>query len=219
MSKKGEPDCYLYFFLIFIYYFSCVGSQLWLTQPSLQHKNTQLWLMGSSSPTRNQTCTSCIGSTESQPLDHQGSPYLYFYSCAIIALEGQANYLKSQRNRRLIKASKQPIKVQIKEKSSPGDGKSQIWMVLVSENTWFEAKGSGLSGGRSTFSVSLGLLADSSQLDPITAPSKTWVSHSQMRSGNKWPLGSFGSHPLYFYRVNISKCTCTVGALPGVDRG
>ena len=33
--------------------------------------------VGSSSPTRDQTQAPCIGSTESYPLDHQGSPYIY----------------------------------------------------------------------------------------------------------------------------------------------
>ena len=31
-----------------------------------------------SSPRRDQTCAPCIGSTESKPLDHQGSPWFYF---------------------------------------------------------------------------------------------------------------------------------------------
>ena len=35
--------------------------------------------MGSSSPTRDRTQASCIGSTESYPLRHQGSPALPFY--------------------------------------------------------------------------------------------------------------------------------------------
>ena len=35
---------------------------------------SQLWYMGSSSQTRSQTWAPCIGSSESQPLDHQGSP-------------------------------------------------------------------------------------------------------------------------------------------------
>ena len=34
---------------------------------------------GSSSPTRNRTRASCIGSTESYPLDHQGSPGNLFF--------------------------------------------------------------------------------------------------------------------------------------------
>ena len=39
----------------------------------------QLWHVGSSSLTRDQTCTPCIGSVESQPLDHQRSPILVDY--------------------------------------------------------------------------------------------------------------------------------------------
>ena len=48
------------FFLIFIYLFGCSGSQL-------QH-------VGSSSLTRDRTWAPCTGSSESQPLDHQGIP-------------------------------------------------------------------------------------------------------------------------------------------------
>ena len=39
----------------------------------LQLENTQLQLVGSSSPTRDQTWAPCFGSLESYPLDHQGS--------------------------------------------------------------------------------------------------------------------------------------------------
>ena len=49
-----------FFFFNFIYLFGCSGSQL-------QH-------VGSSSLTRDQTWAPCAGSSESQLLDHQGSP-------------------------------------------------------------------------------------------------------------------------------------------------
>ena len=39
---------------------------------------TQVRHVGSSSLTRDQTCAPCIGSSESQPLDQQGRPYLAF---------------------------------------------------------------------------------------------------------------------------------------------
>ena len=39
-----------------------------------------LWLVGSSSLTRNQTQAPCIGRAESQPLGHQGSPQIYILS-------------------------------------------------------------------------------------------------------------------------------------------
>ena len=52
---------YLFFYLA-VLVFSC-GTH-----------DSQLWHVGSSSPTRDQTLVPCIGSTESQPLDHQGSP-------------------------------------------------------------------------------------------------------------------------------------------------
>ena len=35
--------------------------------------------MGSSSPTRKRTWAPCIGSAESYPLDHQGSPWAHFF--------------------------------------------------------------------------------------------------------------------------------------------
>ena len=34
-----------------------------------------------SSPTRDQTCTPCIGDVKSQPLDQQGSSLNYFFTC------------------------------------------------------------------------------------------------------------------------------------------
>ena len=40
----------------------------------LWHANSQLWRVGSSSPTRDGTWDPCPGSVESQPLDHQRSP-------------------------------------------------------------------------------------------------------------------------------------------------
>ena len=39
---------------------------------------------GSRSPTRDQTRAPCIGSTESYPLDHQGSPSSYFFTFSIL---------------------------------------------------------------------------------------------------------------------------------------
>ena len=40
--------------------------------------NSQLWYMGSSSLTKDQTQAPCIGSTESYPLNYQRNPYKYF---------------------------------------------------------------------------------------------------------------------------------------------
>ena len=48
--------------------FSC---GMWDLQ--LQHVGSQLWHVGSSSLTRDETWAPCIGSVESQPLDHQRS--------------------------------------------------------------------------------------------------------------------------------------------------
>ena len=44
----------------------------------LHHANSKLCIMGSSSPPRHRTQVPCIGSSVSQPLDHQGSPYSHF---------------------------------------------------------------------------------------------------------------------------------------------
>ena len=60
-----------FFFLNFIYLFGCSGSQL-------QH-------VGSSSLTRDRTWAPCTGSSESQPLDHQGSPISITF--CVISLE------------------------------------------------------------------------------------------------------------------------------------
>ena len=42
---------------------------------------TQLWHVGSSSLTRDQSSVPCIGSTESQPLDHQEVPLIVILTC------------------------------------------------------------------------------------------------------------------------------------------
>jgi len=57
----------------FSFFIHCTGSQLWHMESYLQH-------VGPSLPTRNQTWALCIGSMESQPLDHQGGhPYYYYF--------------------------------------------------------------------------------------------------------------------------------------------
>ena len=43
-----------------------------------------LWHVGSSSQTRDQTQAPCVGSPESQPLDHQGSPQFDFFKIIIL---------------------------------------------------------------------------------------------------------------------------------------
>ena len=96
-----------YFFFqkhLFIYLFGCAGSQLWHPRFwtsdlhcgmqdlffffSFRMQDLQLWYVESISLTRDQTWIPCIGSTESQPLGHQGSPdytfwmgsvYFFFY--------------------------------------------------------------------------------------------------------------------------------------------
>ena len=74
----------LFFFLTFIYFiiylFGCVGSQLWhVGLFQLQH-------VESSSLTRDQTRAPSIGSAESQPLDHQGSPLYLLASMYFLSL-------------------------------------------------------------------------------------------------------------------------------------
>ena len=63
----------LCFFFFNIYLFGSSGSQLWCENFQLQH-------VGSSSLTRDQIWIPCLGTVESQPLDHQGSP-LCFLIC------------------------------------------------------------------------------------------------------------------------------------------
>ena len=74
--------CYKYFFSLIksFHLFSCTGSQL-------RH-------MGSSSLTRDRTWVPCIGSKESQPVDHQGRPCEYF-SILINILPNIFYWLKS----------------------------------------------------------------------------------------------------------------------------
>ena len=76
--------CVLAFFFYFKYlfiYFGCVGSSL-LHVGSFSCGMRTLscgMLVGSSSLTRDLTRAPCIGSTESYPLDHQGSPVCWLY--------------------------------------------------------------------------------------------------------------------------------------------
>ena len=59
-------------FYLFIY-LGCSGSQLRHMRSLLQQVGVHTHVV-SSSPTRDRTQAPCIGSTESYPLDHQGSP-------------------------------------------------------------------------------------------------------------------------------------------------
>ena len=56
---------YCFFGKLFCFYFLAAPCSIW----------------DLSSPTRDRTLTPCTGSAESQPLDHQGSPLLYYYTC------------------------------------------------------------------------------------------------------------------------------------------
>ena len=51
------------------------------------HVNSWLWRVGSSSLTRDRTQAPCIGTAESQPLDHQGSPYTEHFNASRGLLE------------------------------------------------------------------------------------------------------------------------------------
>ena len=63
---------------LLIFLFTQFLSLIYLVAPSLQlgHVNSQLQHVGSSSLIRNGTWAPCIGSSESQPLDTQGSPVI-----------------------------------------------------------------------------------------------------------------------------------------------
>ena len=73
LELVGSTNSCVFFFSIFVYLFGYTGSQF-------RHANSQLQYVGSSSLTRDRTCTHCLGSVESQPLDHQGRPHKFFQS-------------------------------------------------------------------------------------------------------------------------------------------
>ena len=82
MQKCGVPKIHFLFHL-FIYLFGCTGSQLWqvgslVVAPGLLSCGIRTLScgmhVGSSSLTRDRTRAPCIGSAESYPLYHQGSP-------------------------------------------------------------------------------------------------------------------------------------------------
>ena len=72
----------IYLFILAVPGLSCGMQDLrcgvWASQ--LWHADSQLWHVGSSSLTRDRTWAPCIGSVESYPLDHQGSPCCSFLS-------------------------------------------------------------------------------------------------------------------------------------------
>ena len=81
IANKSQPNnhiqnnfSYVFFLNIYFYLFGCIESQL--------------WHVGSSSLTRDQTQPPCIRSAESQPLDHQGIPFLCFLIGLLYPLKG-----------------------------------------------------------------------------------------------------------------------------------
>ena len=64
----------VYFFLIYL--FGCSGLSCGMQDSHCSMWDLELQHVGSSSLTRNRTPVPCIGSEESQPLNHQGSPQL-----------------------------------------------------------------------------------------------------------------------------------------------
>ena len=72
--REINSEWILFDFLKNIYLFCCAGSQLWHWDPQLQHADSWLQHVGSSSLTKNRTQAPCLGSMGSQALDHQGSP-------------------------------------------------------------------------------------------------------------------------------------------------
>ena len=77
-----SPSLYLSFPLkeifIWLHWVSEAAHRSWLL-----HSGSQLRHVGSSSPVRTRTQPSCIGSSESYPLDHQGGPYPSLWSTPI----------------------------------------------------------------------------------------------------------------------------------------
>ena len=69
---------FFFFFLINIYLF-------WLYQVLVAAWKLLVSACGSSSLTRERTWVPCIGSTESQPLDHQGSPHMYVFIVRVLS--------------------------------------------------------------------------------------------------------------------------------------
>ena len=63
----------IWFFCLF-FFLAVPGLSCNMQDLQLWHANSQLWHVGSNSLTRDRTWAPCIGSAESQPLDHQGSP-------------------------------------------------------------------------------------------------------------------------------------------------
>lgn len=72
-----SPSLYLSFPLkeifIWLHWVSEAAHRSWLL-----HSGSQLWHAGSSSPVRTRTQPPCIGSSESYPLEHQGSPQILY---------------------------------------------------------------------------------------------------------------------------------------------
>ena len=62
---------FIFFLNYFIYLFGSTRSSTWYFESSQQHENSPLQHVGSSSLTRDQTRTPCIGNMESEPLDHR----------------------------------------------------------------------------------------------------------------------------------------------------
>ena len=59
---------------MYVFYLAVLGLSWCMGIFQLPHVNSQVWQVGSSSPTRDQTWTPFTGGMESQPLDHQESP-------------------------------------------------------------------------------------------------------------------------------------------------
>ena len=76
---KSKTIIYLFYkerkFLKIFICLAALGLHCSTQDLQLGHTNSQLLPVGTSSLTRDQTQAPCIGSAESQPLDHQGSPY------------------------------------------------------------------------------------------------------------------------------------------------
>ena len=68
----------LHFLIVIFIYLAALGLSCSMQDLQLQHSNTQLQHVGSSSLMRDQTQAPCTGRAESQPLDHQGSAHTPF---------------------------------------------------------------------------------------------------------------------------------------------
>ena len=70
----------------------CYGMQ----DLQLQHMNSQLQQVGSSSLTRDQSGAPCIGDVEFQPQDHQGSPPFSIFTSFFFSIEALLQYCTNQ---------------------------------------------------------------------------------------------------------------------------